>query len=107
MICRYSPYESPFVPSASPGIYWVPKECQYSPHDAHVRVFAEYRAQLVADLKATLKTKRKNLLAEELESMAFDSGIKAASRRYRSIQNDGLRPFAGRQLAGERYKCLD
>lgn len=38
MEIRYSPYNSPFIPSdAPPGIYWIGREYQNLPHDAHVQ----------------------------------------------------------------------
>lgn len=38
MVVRYSPFQAPFTPS-EPGIYWVDRDLQYSPHDAHVKAF--------------------------------------------------------------------
>ena len=107
MIVRYSPYESPFVPTSPAGVHWIPRELRNAPRDAHVTAYYEHRASLVAAVKASLKTKSKNRVTTELESMAYDSGIKAAARRYRSIQNEGLRPFSGKPVAGEAYRCLD
>lgn len=36
---RYSPYQSPFVPSSPKGVYWIGAELRDVPHSAHVWVY--------------------------------------------------------------------
>lgn len=36
LIVKPNPYNSPFRPAPEPGVYWLAKEFQGAPHDAHV-----------------------------------------------------------------------
>lgn len=98
---RYSPYNSPFVPAGT-GIYWIPREYQYAPHDQHVRDYYAHLESYEREYQLMSNSIVDDQL-NELAALAFDCGIKAARYRYRDVQNKGVKPFADQ----DRFRCLD
>lgn len=46
MDIRYSPYQSPFVPSYPKGVYWIGAEFKDAPHSAHVWAYTHHLGRL-------------------------------------------------------------
>lgn len=80
MEIRFSPYNSPFIPSGfGPDVYWIGREFRDQPHSAHVYDWTQWKCrqhveQLHREMSAAVE------LLPELDECAKE-GIKASGRR--------------------------
>jgi hypothetical protein len=61
MDIRYSPYQSPFVPSSPKGVYWIGAEMKNLPHNAHV---FQFQFELARRRRELLESDHIGLIAE-------------------------------------------
>lgn len=86
MEVRLSPYNSPFVPYAAEGVYWLGKEHQHGFHTEHVNEFVRSGVHSSVRHLNELSTEnmRNSMSSEEydrLYDLYFNFGIEAAGRR--------------------------
>jgi len=70
MEVRLSPYNSPFIPHHVDGVYWLGREFQDVPHNAHVHCFMRSNSVF-----------GQRYLQPELCTLWFDFKVQAAGKR--------------------------
>jgi hypothetical protein len=102
MEIRFSPYNSPFIPSGeSPDIYWIGLEFKHMPHSAHVHRWIQWQGEEHARV-LQLEITSAIAVLPWLDEMAAD-GVAAAGRRARAIRQF-LAP--NKKFVGDRKKLL-
>lgn len=86
MEVRLSPYNSPFIPYAEEGVYWLGKEHQHCFHTEHVNEFI--RSGVHSAVRHISELSVENLRAQmspeeysRLSDLYFNFGVEAVGRR--------------------------
>ena len=109
MDIRFSRYNLPFVEPFQPGVYFIPLDyrfdCESGCHYGHIVAYREYLDSIsVTAPFLPMVSSPKIIMFEEdylnLDSLYFDSGIKAAGRRSGRNSVNSSDRYGSRQRFG-------